>query len=48
MSAGTSGFDFSPEIISDPSQLRQTVYEESSTQKHAIGNKPTYVMLKRL
>lgn len=39
MSAGTSGFDFGPEVIDDPSQLIQTIFEESATQKHAIGAK---------
>ncbi len=32
-----SGFGFFPEVIVDPANLRQTIYEESSTQKHSIG-----------
>ena len=33
----SSGFGFFPEVITDPAQLRQTIYQESSTQKHSIG-----------
>lgn len=32
-----TGFSFFPQVLTDPGQLRQNIYTESSTQKHAIG-----------